>query len=220
MVEPRRLAKNRLSRLMAAGAAERSSSTGRDLQEIERARFGPYQEDADCPNDTELRVTGEGFMSTQRSLRPATDDWPFVYLPRKSFPAIYLAGLAVIATISLAGLVAVAPRGTLRRFDWHMFFLGVAFALLEVKALITFALLFGSTWNVNSLVFFAILAGVLAGRAGQRAFPLPPDLDFLPLLFGMLVLNLSCGRRPALSNAPLRYMSRACSFSRPSSWPT
>ena len=38
------------------------------------------------PDEKELRVTGEGFFAaTDRP--PATDDWPFVYLPKKSFPA-------------------------------------------------------------------------------------------------------------------------------------
>jgi len=37
----------------------------------------------------------------------------------------------------------------------------VAFLLLETTALVRFSLLFGTTWLVNSLVFFAILALVL-----------------------------------------------------------
>ncbi len=47
---------------------------------------------------------------------------------------------------------------TFRRFSPHFFVLGVAFLLLETRSLVTFSLLFGSTWIVNSLVFFAILA--------------------------------------------------------------
>jgi hypothetical protein len=133
---------------------------GPRLSEIPAGAFGPYREKTFSPAETELRVTGEGFFAATDK-PAATDDWPFIYLPKKSFPAIYLRGLVVILAISLAGIFGVAPRHTLRRFDWHMFFLGVAFALLEVKALITFALLFGSTWNVNSLVFFAILTSVL-----------------------------------------------------------
>ncbi len=76
---------------------------GPRLHEIERSRFGPYRENPDALTNTELRVTGEGFMSN-RDRPAATDDWPFVYLPRKSFPGIYLKGLLAIAAISLAGL--------------------------------------------------------------------------------------------------------------------
>src|SRR5439155_1818121 len=42
-----------------------------------------------------------------------------------------------------------------------LFFLGAAFMLLETKAVVQLALLFGSTWLVNSLVFFTVLSLVL-----------------------------------------------------------
>ena len=148
----------------------------------------PYREEA-TTDSTRLRVTGEGMMGPS-AIPAATDDWPFVYLPRPSFPALYLRGLALVAGISLAGIWLIAPRSVLRRFDWHMFFLGAAFALLEVKALITFALLFGSTWLVNSLVFFAILASVLIAVRVNVRFRVRRIWIFYLLLFGMLALNL------------------------------
>ena len=169
-------------------------------------KFAPYREE-NLPNEkNELRVTGEGYLP-MADRPPATDDWPFVYLPQKSFPAIYLKGLLAIAAISLAAIWLVAPRATLRRFDWHMFFLGVAFALLEVKALTTFALLFGSTWNVNSLVFFAILSSVLIAILVNARFAIRRIWIFYALLFGALALNLAI--RPEtllLQNIALRYL--------------
>jgi len=179
---------------------------GPRLSEIPTGAFGPYREEASSPDDKALRVTGEGFIAATDK-PPATDDWPFIYLPKKSFPALYLRGLAVILAISLAAIFLVAPRSTLRRFDWHMFFLGVAFALLEVKALTTFALLFGSTWNVNSLVFFAILTSVLIAVRVNARFTFRRIWIFYVLLFGMLVLNLAV--RPEtllLQNAIARYV--------------
>ncbi|HKP04781.1 MAG TPA: hypothetical protein VJU77_15620 [Chthoniobacterales bacterium] len=152
------------------------------------ANAKPYREEATA-GATRLRVTGEGTMGTS-AIPAATDDWPFVYLPRPSFPALYLRGLALVAGISLAGVWLIAPRSALQRFDWHMFFLGAAFALLEVKALITFALLFGSTWIVNSLVFFAILASVLIAVRVNTLFRIRRVWIFYLLLFGMLALNL------------------------------
>jgi hypothetical protein len=169
------------------------------------ANANPYREET-TPGATRLRVTGEGSMGTS-AIPPATDDWPFVYLPRPSFPALYLRGLAVVAGISLAGIWLIAPRSVLRRFDWHMFFLGAAFALLEVKALITFALLFGSTWIVNSLVFFAILASVLIAVRVNVWFRVRRIWIFYLLLFGMLALNLVV--RPEtllLANVFARYL--------------
>lgn len=161
---------------------------GPRLAQSPAAQVGPYRE-FPASEETRLRVTGEGLMGTS-SIAPATDDWPFVYLPHKSFPTLYLRGLAVVAAISLFGIWWIAPPSTLRRFDWHMFFLGVAFALLEVKALITFALLFGSTWIVNSLVFFAILTSVLIAVRVNARFRVRRIWIFYVLLFGMLALNL------------------------------
>jgi Spermine/spermidine synthase domain len=152
------------------------------------ANSKPYREQP-AEGASRLRVTGEGMMGAS-DIPPATDNWPFVYLPRPSFPALYLRGLAVAAAISLAGIWLIAPRSALRRFDWHMFFLGAAFALLEVKALITFALLFGSTWIVNSLVFFAILTSVLVAVRVNVRFRVRRIWIFYLLLFGMLTLNL------------------------------
>jgi len=41
------------------------------------------------------------------------------------------------------------------------FFLGAGFMLIETKAVVSMALLFGSTWLVNSVVFFAVLVMIL-----------------------------------------------------------
>ena len=41
-------------------------------------------------------------------------------------------------------------------------FMGAAFLLLETKNIVQFALLFGTTWFVNSLVFAGVLISVLA----------------------------------------------------------
>jgi SAM-dependent methyltransferase len=163
---------------------------GPRLEKLPAGSFGPYREGTVEQDAKELRVTGEGlFPTTER--RPATDDWPFIYLPEKSFPAIYLSGLVVVGAISLGGIFWIAPRSTLRQFDWHMFFLGAAFALLEVKALTTFALLFGSTWIVNSLVFFAILSSVLLAVLVNTRFTFRRIWIFYLLLFAMLAVNLA-----------------------------
>ena len=43
-----------------------------------------------------------------------------------------------------------------------LFFMGAAFLLLETKNVATFALLFGTTWLVNAMVFAGVLPIVLA----------------------------------------------------------
>ncbi|HEY2154971.1 MAG TPA: hypothetical protein VGH33_05035, partial [Isosphaeraceae bacterium] len=89
-----------------------------------------------------------------------SDDWPFLYLRSNTIPGLNLRGMAIIAVLSLALLLSFAPVRTARP-SGRMFFLGAGFMLLETKGVVHMALLFGSTWVVNSFVFFAILVMIL-----------------------------------------------------------
>jgi len=109
----------------------------------------------------QLPIIGSGRFGGDPGLDPALDDWPFVYMPERAIPTIYLLALGMVLVISVLMLLVVSPRRRLFRLDWHFFFLGIAFLLLETRSLVTFSLLFGTTWMVNSLVFFAILSSVL-----------------------------------------------------------
>jgi hypothetical protein len=92
----------------------------------------------------------------------ATDDYPFLYLMQRGIPGFYLLTLALILAVAVAVVrLAGGPmRGMLAYGD--LFFMGVAFLLLETKNVVQFALLFGTTWFVNALVFTGILLAVLA----------------------------------------------------------
>jgi hypothetical protein len=160
---------------------------GSRLATLPPDRFGRYHEQASSNN--RLRIIGEGYYPLS-AITPASDDWPFLYLRDRSFPSLYILGLAMVGLFALGGTLLLAPRKVLRRFDWHMFFLGVAFMLLEVKSLTTFALLFGSTWMVNSLVFFAILCSVLLAVLVNSRFKIRHIWLCYLLLFGILILNL------------------------------
>ena len=54
------------------------------------------------------------------------------------------------------------------RVEWGLlarsFFLGAGFMLVETKAVVHMALLFGGTWTVNTVVFAAVLLMSLAGN--------------------------------------------------------
>lgn len=154
-----------------------------------------------------LPVIGQGYLGSNLNQPLATDDWPFVYMPDRSIPLIYLAALGMVLVIALLMLGLAAPRGTLRRFDWHFFFLGAAFMLLETRSLVTFALLFGSTWMVNSLVFFAILSSVLLAILFNARFKIRRVWPLYGLLLMMLVLNFVLPQKSLLGiNSPgLRY---------------
>jgi SAM-dependent methyltransferase len=107
-------------------------------------------------------------------LRTATDDWPFLYLRQPMVPDLSLRGAAIMGGLSLlllaAFLLPSGGAGRLRHFDGRMFFLGAGFMLIETKAVVHMALLFGSTWMVNTVVFFAVLLMILASNLFVLAF--------------------------------------------------
>ncbi len=107
-----------------------------------------------CP--TSWRLDGRPLPS------PATDDHPFVYLKRAGIPGFYLMTLFLILAASV--LFVRFSSGPLGRLTGYLdlFFMGAAFLLLETKNVVQFALLFGTTWLVNALVFTGILLSVLA----------------------------------------------------------
>ena len=117
---------------------------------------------------------------------PSTDDRPFLYLRSGAIPPLYLVTLALIV---LAGLLAVrVVAGPLRRMRPYadLFLLGSGFLLLETKSVTTFALLFGTTWVVNAIVFAGVLVAVLAAVEVTRRLRTPP----VPVMYGLLGLGL------------------------------
>jgi len=89
----------------------------------------------------------------------ATDDWPYLYLERRGIPLPYWVVLLVV--LAIAWVSTRKAFSTTRRLDWHFFFLGGAFLLIEFKSITQLALLFGSTWIVNAVAVSAVLLMVL-----------------------------------------------------------
>lgn len=131
-----------------------------------------------------------GYRQAPAGTRESSDDWPFVYLREAAIPAQYLLALGAVL-VGAAAATAAAAGVTRRasRLSPHFFLLGVAFLLLETRSLVTFSLLFGTTWIVNALVFFAILASVLAAIAVQARYPRLPARPLYLALFGACVLT-------------------------------
>ena len=53
---------------------------------------------------------------------------------------------------------------TLRSLRWHFFFLGAGFLLLEAQIISKMALLFGTTWVVNSIVIATLLSLIVGAN--------------------------------------------------------
>ena len=140
--------------------------------------------------------------------RPATDDWPFLYL-RTGFVADYYLILLGVILAAAVGAVALAARATgtsARRFSPHFFVLGIAFLLLETRSLVSFSLLFGTTWLVNALAFFAILASVLLAIFVNARFPVRrPHLFYVGLFVSLALAFLVPPESLLFEPAWLRY---------------
>ena len=69
-----------------------------------------------------------------------------------------------------------------------LFFMGAAFLLLETSNVVRFALLFGTTWFVNALVFAGILASVyLAIEVARRIRFRHPAWLYVPLFAALAI---------------------------------
>jgi len=123
-----------------------------------------------------------------KTLTPATDDHPFPYLATNSIPTFYLVmlGLILAAALLIVRMVGAPFRGMVSYLD--LAFMGAAFLLLETKYIVQFALLFGTTWFVNSLVFAGVLLAVLAAVEVARYVRLPRPLLLYVALMASLVL--------------------------------
>jgi hypothetical protein len=73
--------------------------------------------------------------------------------------------------------------------QWHFFFLGAAFMLVEVQIISKLALLFGTTWLVNSIVITTLLLFILFSNLIVSRFPDFPRALAYAGLFGTLTLN-------------------------------
>ena len=136
-------------------------------------------------------------------LAPATDDWPFPYLPSRTIPRFYLDWLALIAVASL--LIIRVAGGPLHRMAPYLdlALMGAAFLLLETKNIVQFALLFGTTWFVNSLVFAGVLLSVLAAVEVASHFRLPRPRVLYTALGASLAIAWAVPAESLLALTPL-----------------
>lgn len=130
---------------------------------------------------------------TAEPLRTASDDWPFLYLRGPMIPGLSLRGMAVMGGLSLLLLYLFAPRTSPApgqgRLHARLFFLGAGFMLIETKAVVHTALLFGSTWMVNSFVFLAVLLMILAANLFVLRFRPERLWPYYMGLFASLAVN-------------------------------
>jgi hypothetical protein len=142
----------------------------------------------------------------------ATDDWPFLYLRSPSIQPHYLLALGFVLLVALLGVAgsAAVTKTPLSGFSPHFFVLGIAFMLLETRSLVSFSLLFGTTWLVNALAFFAILASVLVAILVNAKLHIRHAIPLYVLLFVALAVAFILPPEQLLLDPPwLRYLLAA-----------
>ncbi|GMU53428.1 MAG: hypothetical protein AMXMBFR33_25740 [Candidatus Xenobia bacterium] len=144
----------------------------------------PSVQDAAEPSQDLVRARiGDIKASVEAGLTP-TDDWPQLYLARRSIPREYLTALSLLLAVSLAMVWLGVPKSTGFKLNGHYFFLGAGFMLLETKSITELGLLFGSTWLVNSIVIGLILTMIfLANLYLLKASRKPSQVVMYALLF-------------------------------------
>ncbi len=160
------------------------------------ARNG-YSAEPPAATDDWLKISPSKVFTdgiTDREL--PTDDWPQLYLKEHAIPKaptqqgmITIAVLSVLVLLVFGWPVWFGKQRVGSRSNGRMFFLGAGFMLLETKGVVHMALLFGSTWTVNSVVFFAILVMILIANLFTMAIEPQKLWPYYLLLLASLVVN-------------------------------
>jgi hypothetical protein len=117
----------------------------------------------------------------------STDDWPFFYMPRRTYPVSYLAMIAVVLALSLYLIVNFSETPTIGNVPY--FLLGAGFMLVETKGITEMGLVFGNTWQVIGIVIAGILVMAFLANWVVQTFRIERPL--IPYLF--LLASLAVG---------------------------
>jgi Spermine/spermidine synthase domain len=133
--------------------------------------------------------------SPAAAIDPSTDDWPYLYLSRRTIPPDYLAVIAALVGLSAAAVMGLRigrRRGGVGRLDEaHFFFLGLGFLLLETKSIGDCSLYFGTTWLVTMIVVTGVLLMVLAANLLAMRMQRAPIWLYAPLLGALVGLYIT-----------------------------
>jgi hypothetical protein len=156
--------------------------------------------------ELDLATPGLNQPISAEAFVPASDDWPFLYMREPTLPGFYSGVLLIILLFSFLYIYKLAPKGAISQYGLPFFFMGCAFTLLETRSIVQFLLLFGATWLVNSLVFFAILLVVLVANWLASRYKFTQIWILYLLLFVSLLLNFALPLKTLLfENLALRY---------------
>ena len=135
------------------------------------------------------RVDEATYVNT--TVRPTTDNWPYLYLERPSIPVLFIALAIILVMLWLQSsrhvLKGISFKEMLGREGAFFAAMGAGFSLFQVFGVNQAAILFGSSWIVNSIVISAILVMIMVANFVQQRFGLYRARS---TILGLLVLCL------------------------------
>jgi SAM-dependent methyltransferase len=128
-----------------------------------------------------------GFSFEQASL--TTDDWPYFYQREPGLPlSVILISTAALLTF---GWFVRQTGPILSNGNLHFLLLGAGFMLLEAQIVSRMALLFGTTWLVNSIVVSGLLCLIVAANIFYQRLPRTPAIWPYTGLFASLAISFA-----------------------------
>jgi len=108
-----------------------------------------------------------------QTARLTTDDWPYFYQHEPGLPiSVIMVSVAVLLTFGWFLRQTSRAEGSV---DVHFLLLGAGFMLLEAQIVSRMALLFGTTWVVNSIVVSGLLCLIVAANLVYQRFQRIPQ---------------------------------------------
>jgi spermidine synthase len=153
---------------------------------------------------------------SNRSLRAdvSTDDWPFLYMPRRVYPVSYLLMVVLILVLSFlltANFFAERPQFSHLPF----FLLGAGFMLVETKGITELGLTFGNSWQVIGIVIAGILGMAFLGNCVVQWLRIQRPLFPYLLLLASLGVGWFIARSGGLPSTTLGRVETALMLTSP-----
>ena len=139
------------------------------------------------------------YRSSGITVDSSTDDWPFLYMPRRVYPVSYLVVLGLILLLSFV-LYASFFRERPEVSHLPFFFLGAGFMLVETKAITEMGLTFGNTWQVIAVAIASILVMALLGNGVVHQFRVSNPFFAYFFLFASLAAGWWIAKTGGLSS--------------------
>ena len=122
-------------------------------------------------------LAGHMALAPEAHATVSTDDWPYFYQRERGLPVAVLALSGFLVWLSwfmVRRILGSRPSGLSPLTSLHLFLLGAGFMLLEAQIISKMALLFGTTWVVNSIVISGLLVLIMGANLIFEHWPSYP----------------------------------------------